>query len=79
MTEVNDGDSVLNSVIPIYTSEESFEGIIKIPVLNDPNNDQLILPPTDNLFQYYFSLEDGIIELKNLFNTFNFKDNKNNY
>ena len=30
-------------------------------------------------FRTSISLEDGIIELKNLFNTFNFKDNKNNY
>tara|TARA_B100001093_G_scaffold342444_1_gene327289 strand:- start:2605 stop:3549 length:945 start_codon:yes stop_codon:yes gene_type:complete len=30
-------------------------------------------------FRPSISLDDGIIELKNLFNTFNFRDNKNNY
>ena len=30
-------------------------------------------------FRTSISLEDGIIELKNLFNNFNFKNNKNNY
>ena len=58
---------------------------IKINLLKnkkDPDKNQYFLSnkKIEKLgFRTSISLEDGIIELKNLFNTFNFKDNKNNY